>query len=84
MVMTLATPPTTSSAPSTALDTTESIYTVSIKLPLFYKEDPTRWYDWAEAQFGIFKITDVDTKYWHVWASLDAETSSHTPWTCHQ
>lgn len=65
----------TSLALSTALDVMDSIHAMSIKLPPFYKEDPTGWYDQVKAQFSIRKITDDNTKYWHVRTSLDAETS---------
>ena len=48
---------------------------VAIKLPTFWAQQPEVWFLQAEAQFHIRKITDDTTKYYHVVAALDQETS---------
>ena len=48
---------------------------VAIKLPTFWAQQPEVWFLQAEAQFHIRKITDGTTKYYHVVAALDQETS---------
>ena len=50
-------------------------YAVAIKLPTFWAQQPEVWFLQAEAQFHICKITDDITKYYHVVAALDQETS---------
>ena len=47
----------------------------AIKLPTFWAQQPEVWFLQAEAQFHIRKITDDTTKYYHVVAALDQETS---------
>lgn len=56
----------------------DCIHTVMIKLPPFYTEDPRRWFDQAEAQFGVRNITEDKTQYWYIHTSLEAQTSSRT------
>ena len=48
---------------------------VAFKLPTFWAQQPEVWFLQAEAQFHIRKITDDTTKYYHVVAALDQETS---------
>ena len=48
---------------------------VAIKLPTFWAQQPEVWFLQAEAQFHIRKIKDYTTKYYHVVAALDQETS---------
>ena len=48
---------------------------VGIKLPSVWAQQPEVWFLQAEAQFHILKITDNTTKYYHVVAALDQETS---------
>ena len=48
---------------------------VAIKLPTFWAQQPEVWFLQAEAQFHIRKIKDDTTKYYHVLAALDQETS---------
>ena len=48
---------------------------VAIKLSTFWAQQPEVWFLQAEAQFHIRKITDDTTKYYHVVAALDQETS---------
>lgn len=51
--------------------------TVFIKLPEFYTSNPASWFLQREAQFGIRSVTQDETKFWHVLATLDVETSAH-------
>ena len=46
------------------------------KLPTFWNNDPRSWFVQVDAQFALRQITQDDTKYWHVVASLDKETAS--------
>ena len=48
---------------------------VAIKLPSFWSTQPQLWFVQAEAQFQLRKITEDVTKYYHVVAALDQETS---------
>ena len=48
---------------------------VAIKFPTFWAQQPEVWFLQAEAQFHIRKITGDTTKYYHVVAALDQETS---------
>ena len=48
---------------------------VAIQLSSFWAQQPEVWFLQAEAQFDIRKITDDTTKYYHVVAALDQETS---------
>lgn len=54
-----------------------SVLAVSIKLPDFYTNDLEAWFSHVEVQFGIRSVTNDDTKFWCMLASLDAETSTH-------
>ena len=49
---------------------------VALKLPPFRISQPRVWYQQAEAQFALRKITADDTKYFNVVAALDQETAS--------
>lgn len=49
---------------------------VSIKLPIFWAEQPRIWFQQTEAQFALKKITCDQTKYYYVVASLDQHTAS--------
>ena len=49
---------------------------VAIKLSTFWAQQPEVWFLQAEAHFHIRMITDATTKYYHVLAALDQETSS--------
>jgi len=49
---------------------------VALKLPSFWSSQPAVWFTQAEAQFHIRKITDDQTKYYYVVASLDQETAN--------
>lgn len=70
-------PPSTTATPL-------AVTTVSVKLPEFFQADPESWFQCAEAQFGIRAGSNDETKFWHVLAALDAETSAHTARTIFQ
>lgn len=61
---------------TTIIATTTPVAAVSIKLPEFYQADPTSWFLYTEAQFGIRGITNDETKIWHILSPLDAKTSA--------
>ena len=52
------------------------IQAVSIKLPTFWTSCPEAWFCHAEAQFAIRKITEENTQYHYVVASLDSDTAN--------
>lgn len=46
---------------------------VAVKMPTFWPKNPRSWFISVEAQFHKAKITQDDTKYWHVLAALPCE-----------
>jgi len=46
---------------------------VAIKLPTFWTKNPRSWFVSVEAQFQRAKITQEETRYWHVLAVLPCE-----------
>ena len=48
---------------------------VSFKLPSFWTSQPHVWFQQAEAQFTIRKITADETKYAYIVAALDQDTA---------
>lgn len=54
-----------------------NIYKVSVKYVQFNKDDPEIWFKQLEAQFGLSGITVEDTKYGHLIAALDPQTTKH-------
>ncbi|KAM9306630.1 uncharacterized protein gal3st1b isoform 1-T1 [Pholidichthys leucotaenia] len=58
-------------------DTSETAQTsgVTVKLPEFWQNDPSSWFQQAEAQFALAGITADETKFYHIVARLDAATS---------
>ena len=48
---------------------------VSIKLPVFWPTEPRAWFVQTDAQFTVKKITSDSTKYAHLVAALDKETT---------
>lgn len=56
--------------------TTASVQAVSVKLLEFYASDLAGWLLCTEAQFGLHNITEDETCFWYILASLDAETSA--------
>lgn len=55
---------------------TWEVSNVTVKLPTFYTLDPLAWFQHVEAQFGLCGISVDETKFWHMLASLDADTSA--------
>ena len=49
-------------------------HAVAVKLPTFWPSQPDVWFVQVEAQFHLRKITNNDTKYYHVLAALDQDT----------
>lgn len=39
---------------------------VAVKLPDFWKNDPTMWFAQAEAQFALAGVVQDETKYFHI------------------
>ena len=52
------------------------ISSLSVKLPKFYKFNPTAWFQIAESHFRLAKITTQATKFDHVLVSLDPDVST--------
>ncbi|GFN76482.1 Gag Pol protein [Plakobranchus ocellatus] len=52
-----------------------AVDSVALKLPTFWVSSPLAWFAQAEAQFELRKITQDDTRYYHVFASLDTNTA---------
>lgn len=50
---------------------------VSVKLPDFWKNDPNMWFAQAEAQFHLARITQDETKFWHIVAKIDQSVICH-------
>ena len=48
---------------------------VSLKLPIFWSAGPSAWFAQVESQFALRGVTQDDTKYHHVVASLDNSTA---------
>ena len=66
----MSTPETSSETSSTS---TETITSVSLKLPPFWPSDPSIWFAQVEAQFQTRNITSQPTKYHHVISVLPPE-----------
>ncbi|GFO32937.1 ribosome biogenesis protein bop1 [Plakobranchus ocellatus] len=54
---------------------TMAVDSVALKLPTFWVSSPLAWFAQAEAQFELRKITQDDTRYYNVVASLDTNTA---------
>ncbi|GFO46064.1 retrovirus-related pol polyprotein [Plakobranchus ocellatus] len=52
-----------------------AVDSVALKLPTFWVSSPLAWFAQAEAQFELRKITQDDTRYYHVVASFDTNTA---------
>lgn len=44
---------------------------VAVKLPEFWKSDPTMWFAQAEAQFALAGVVQDETKYYHIISKVD-------------
>lgn len=49
----------------------------SVKIPEFWKNDPNMWFVQAEAQFYLVRITQDETKFWHIVARIDQSVICH-------
>ena len=52
-----------------------SVDAVTVKVPPFWKDDPVLWFSTLDAQFGRLKITDEQTKFWHVVGALTKDVA---------
>ena len=53
-----------------------AVESVALKLPTFWVTSPSAWFAQAEAQFALRNISQDDTKYYYVVASLDSATAT--------
>ena len=53
-----------------------AVENVALKLPTFWVSNPSAWFAQAEAQFVLKSISQDETKYYHVVASLDTTTAT--------
>ena len=53
--------------------TVTEIATIALKLPTFWPADPQVWFPQVESQFVTGKVTNQDTKFHHIFASLPLE-----------
>lgn len=49
---------------------------VAIKMPPFWKTDPSIWFAQVEAQFDLSGITNETTKYNHIVSAVDTDILS--------
>lgn len=57
-------------------DKPQVVDTVTVKLPSFWVSNAAAWFAQAEALFHLRGISQDDTKYYHVVATLDADTAT--------
>lgn len=50
---------------------------VSVKLPDFWKSDPSMWFAQAEAQFTLAGVARDDTKFYHIISKIDQSVICH-------
>ncbi|XP_062539123.1 uncharacterized protein LOC134207414 [Armigeres subalbatus] len=50
---------------------------VAVKLPDFWKSDPTMWFAQAEAQFALAGVTQDVIKFHHIVAKIDQSVICH-------
>lgn len=50
---------------------------VAVKLPEFWKNDPTMWFAQAEAQFALANVVRDHTKFYHIIAKVDQSVICH-------
>ena len=53
-----------------------AVESIALKLPTFWVSSPLVWFAQAEAQFELRKISQDETKYYHVVAALDNSTAN--------
>ena len=53
-----------------------AVESVALKLPTFWVSSPLAWFAQAEAQFELRKISQDESKYYHVVAALDNVTAN--------
>ena len=53
-----------------------AVESVALKLPTFWVSSPSAWFAQAEDQFALKSISQDETKYYHVVASLDTTTAT--------
>ena len=58
-----------------------AVESIALKLPTFWVSNPLAWFAQAEAQFERRKISQVETKYYHVVAALDNSTANRAQQT---
>ena len=63
------------SAPAASASATSTTAAASLKLPPFWKDEPTLWFTQIESMFGTKGITQDQTKYDYVVSSLDNATA---------
>ena len=47
------------------------VFGAAVQLPTFDRTEPDAWFALADANFGLQKITDSQTKYWYVLSKFD-------------
>lgn len=50
---------------------------VSVKLPDFWKSDPSMWFAQAEAQFALAGVVKDETKYYYIISKIDQSVICH-------
>lgn len=50
---------------------------VAVKLPDFWRSDPTMWFAQAEAQFALANVVQDQTKFYHIVAKVDQSILCH-------
>lgn len=50
---------------------------VAVKLPDFWRSDPTMWFAQAEAQFALANVVQDQTKFYHIIAKVDQSILCH-------
>ena len=48
------------------------VFGATIQLPMFDRSEPDAWFALADANFGLRKITESQTKYWYVLSKFDS------------
>lgn len=56
---------------------TNTTASVAVKLPEFWKNDPTMWFAQAEAQFALAGVVRDETKYYYIISKIDQSVICH-------